>query len=179
MKNVLLFLGAALVIMACNSNDADGTSGSDSTNKQQSLIDAYKKIVKAIETGDSATLASLIPDDAVDHGASADGGDIKGKDIVRDLTEVHNDIDNLKMDVEQVAANDDHVFALVHMTGTTKENSIWGMPPKTKVDTRSIDVIKMKNGKATDHWTYVSPAEMMAAMQNGDLQPSVTDSVKH
>jgi predicted ester cyclase len=79
---------------------------------------------------------------------------------------VHKDIDNLKFEVIEDAASDDHIFALVHMTGTTNK-PVWGMPANHKIDSRSVDVIKVKDGKMSDHWGFYSMSEMMKMMGGG------------
>jgi hypothetical protein len=39
-----------------------------------------------------------------------------------------------------------------------------GMPAGTNVDMSPIEVSKFKDGKATEHWTFMQPAEMMKMM---------------
>jgi hypothetical protein len=58
---------------------------------------------------------------------------------------------------------------MVHMTGTTNK-PVWGMPAGHKMDGRSIDVIKVSNGKMTDHWTYMEMAELMKMMGGGNKE---------
>ena len=58
----------------------------------------------------------------------------------------------------------DYLFTLARLTGTTTANPGMGMPPNKKMDLKSVDVVKVKNGKATDHWQFVDPKEMMEMM---------------
>jgi predicted ester cyclase len=141
----------------------------DHHTAQKEMLESNRAVQRAIETGDSATLRKYMADDAVDHGGAPDGGDLKGEEIVRTLSSIHNDIDNLKFETIQEAANDDHVFALVHVTGTTNK-AVWGMPAGFKMDSKSVDVIKVKDGKMVDHWSYFDMKEMMAMM--GGVKPA-------
>jgi predicted SnoaL-like aldol condensation-catalyzing enzyme len=127
------------------------------------MLESNRKVLKAIETGDSATIRQYISEDATDHGAGENGADMKGADIIKMLTDVHNHIDNLKFEVVQEAANGDHLFCLARMTGKVKD-PVWGMPAGMQADMTSVDVIRVKDGKMVDHWNYVSPADMMKMM---------------
>lgn len=132
-------------------------------DNHQKMMDANSKVMKAIETGDKATIENHIAADAIDHGGNPDGSDMTGTEVINMLSNVHNDIDNLKMEIIQQAANDDHVFSLVRMTGTTNK-PVWGMPSNFKMDMKSIDMLKMKDGKMVEHWSFMEPAEMMKMM---------------
>ena len=55
------------------------------------------------------------------------------------------------------------------MRGKAKENP-WGMPVGMEVDDMVTDVVKIKDGKATEHWSFTSQKdihEMMSAMSGG------------
>lgn len=156
MKKLLFYssMTAYLFIAGCK----DGSHTGDSA-----MLEASHQVYKGIETGDTALLNKYIADDAIDHGGGADGGDVKGPEIISMLAGIHNDIDNLKMDVVQEATNADHVFTLVHMTGTTNK-PVWGMPANFTIDNKSIDLLKMAEGKITEHWGFMEMAEMMKMM---------------
>lgn len=165
----LLILGLsaiAIVLFACNGKGGvepavAAADGKDSTH--QAMLKANREVQHAIETGDTVTLRKYISSDATDHGGGPNGADLKGDDIVKMLANVHNDIDNLKFETLEEAANDDHIFAMVHVTGTTKR-PVWGMPANFKMDSKSVDVIKVKDLKMVDHWNFADPAEMMKMM---------------
>jgi predicted ester cyclase len=164
----LSFLTLATIVFACMScNDKAGTETTTNgpTGKQKEMIDANRQVQHAIETGDTAILAKYIGDDAVDHAGGPNGSDLKGPEIRKMLGSIHNDIDNLKIEVQQEAANDDHIFCLSTMTGTTNK-AVWGMPKGHKMNSKSVDVIKVKDGKMVDHWGFYEMAEMMAMMNS-------------
>ncbi len=124
-----------------------------------------RAIYKAIETGDVSTLKNYIAKDAVDHSGGANGQDItNGDSIIAMLGDIHNSFTNLKMDIIADAVNGDYVFTLVHMTGTTNANPGMGMPPNKTIDSKSVDVVRLKDGKAVEHWSFEDPKEMMQMM---------------
>lgn len=156
MKKIIkgLFFGMMLCILSCTT----------APNDHKAMLELNQAVLKSIETGDTATLSKYIAANAVDHGGAPDGGDMVGTQLIQMLGSVHNDIDNLKMDIIQEAANDTHVFTLVHMTGTTNK-AVWGMPANHKIDSKSVDLIQVKNGQLVDHWGFFKMEEMMAMMQ--------------
>ena len=136
-----------------------------SFSQEEKNLANNKEIYKAIQTGDVSKIKDYIDKDAVDHGGGANGQDVKGGDsIIAMLGNIHNSFTDLKMEVIADATNGDYVFTLVHLTGTTTANPGMGMPPNKKMDSKSVDVVKVKNGKAIEHWEFMDPKEMMAMM---------------
>src|SRR5688572_14454149 len=118
LSNYVLILMLTLVF-ACNDKTADtDATATGNSDKQKEMMESNRAVQRAIETGDSVTLRKYITAESIDHGGGPNGEDIKGDDIVRMLSSIHNDIDNLKFETLQEAANEDHVFALVRLTGT-------------------------------------------------------------
>lgn len=46
-----------------------------------------------------------------------------------------------------------------------------GFPPSTKMDSRSVDVVKLKDGKAQEHWAFMSMPDVMMMKGNGGMPP--------
>lgn len=129
------------------------------------LLANNREVYKAIETGDVSKLNDYIDKDAVDHEGGPNGRDVMGGDsIIAMLGRIHNSFTDLKMDVMAEAINGDYLFTLVHMTGTTTATPGMGLPPNKQVDSKSVDVVKLKDGKAIEHWEFVDPKEMMSMM---------------
>lgn len=164
---------AGVLLVACNDSETKSSTATSSTN--QNLLDMNRQVFRAIETGDSATLAKYIGDDAIDHGGAPDGGDLKGKQIVAMLAGIHNDIDNMKFEILEDAANDDHVFTLARLTGTTNK-PVWGMPANHKMDSKGVDVVRVKDGKIVEHWGFLDQQEVMKMMQAGGGHSNATDT---
>ena len=129
---------------------------------------------KALENGDSVTIKKWINADAVDHNGSSTGEDIVGGDkIAGMLTQMHNSFEpGLKMNIVSQAVDGDYLYSLVEMKGTTTANPGMGFPPSTKMDSRSVDVVKLKDGKAQEHWGFMSMPDVMMMMKGQGAMPS-------
>jgi ketosteroid isomerase-like protein len=184
MKHFLIAM-AALALISCNSDTK--VAGTEDKNDHMEMAkkntDKMKAVYHAIETGDVSGLDTLIAEDAVDHNGNPDGTDVKGRDNIKKmLGEIHTYFDNLKMEYmsDATSADGEYQFALVRMTGKSKANP-WGMPVGMDMDDTSVDVVKIKDGKATDHWGFMSMKdmnEMMQGMKGGSMPPAKDTAAK-
>jgi predicted SnoaL-like aldol condensation-catalyzing enzyme len=158
-------IGIMVILTACNNSGSSSSTSTTSTNDSSGSMTEQnmaknRSVYKAIETGDSATIRPLIADDAVDH-QGPNGQDVKGgAEITHMLADMHNHVSGMSFDVVSDAAKGDYVFSMVDMKGTMKDNSM-GMPAGTKLDGRSVDVIRIKDGKMVEHWGFMDPKDMM------------------
>lgn len=170
MKRILLSAAAAMfLLISCN--DKGGGDSQAAKNKEN-----YKKVLKAIETGDTAVLSEYIAKDAVDHGAGPNGSDLKGDSTIAALSHAKNGFTDMKFELLADAAEGDYVFGMVRLVGTASATPIWGFQPNQKVNTITVDVVKCKDGKAVDHWAFMDPKDAMAMMQ-GMQQPKMEDKM--
>ena len=179
MKQVLFLLITTVVIISCNDTaKVADTDNADNTKMTENM----KNVYRAIETGDVSKLDSMIADDVVDHNANPDGSDMKGRDNVKKmLSEIHAYFeDGFKMEMlsDALSSDGNYHYAMVRMTGKAKANP-WGMPVGKEIDDTSVDVVKLRDGKATDHWGFMSMAdfnETMKEMKGG--MPPAKDNTK-
>ncbi len=172
MKQIFSLLVAAAIILSCNdSTKVAGANETADTRDAAKKTEVVKEVYKAIETGDVSKISEHIADDFVDHNANMDNSDIKGKDsVLKMLSTIHTYFEpGLKMEFISDAVSEDGTlhYSTVRMTGKAKENP-WGMPVGMDVDDTSVDVIKYKDGKVTDHWGFMSMGDindMMKSMQ--------------
>jgi hypothetical protein len=166
----LLFTAATcllLFLVSCKDTDTTTTTSSDNSQNEKNLA-KNREVYKAMENGDVSTIKEFMDTDAIDHGGNPDGSDLKGGDsILAMIGKVHTGFSDIKVEVLADAANGDYIFSLINLKGTTNSTPVWGMPANTKIDSRGVDVIKIKDDKATDHWYFMDPKEM-AAMMGGD-----------
>ena len=155
---------AALLLIACTNKSSNADTGS--TSQMDSNMANNLKIYPAIQSGNVSTLDTLFSSDVVDHDGPM-GKDVKGKDsIMKMLGDMHNHIKDLKLDVISSAANGDYIFTLVHVTGTVIDSTMG--KPGEKIDSKSVDVVKMKDNKMAEHWGFSDDSEVqkqMMAMQ--------------
>lgn len=190
MKKIIFALAGMTLFVACNDTSVAGTS---KTN--DSTATTYTKnseaIYHAIETGDTSNLNDFIAEDIVDHNGGNNGQDIRGRDSVKAmLAQIHTYFDNFSIEriSEATSADGNYHFALVRFRGTAKQNP-WGMPMGMKMDDTYVDVVKISNNKATDHWGFMSNGDIMEMMQmqssspknqqNMMNQPAKPDSAKY
>jgi hypothetical protein len=82
--------------------------------------------------------------------------------------------DGLKMEFISDALSSDgvYLYTTVRMKGKAKANP-WGMPVGEDVDDTSVDLVKLKDGKATEHWSFMSMEDIneMMKMTQQETQP--------
>jgi predicted ester cyclase len=168
MKKIFCFAAVStlMLLMSCtdSSDKTMSSTSTDSTAKSEVEVNQAnnRAIMNAIEKGDSSAIDSLIASDAVDH-AGPHMTEVKGDSLKSMLSNMHKGVSDLKIDIIRDAADGDYVFTLSRMTGTTT-NSSMGMPANTKMDMTGVDLVKFKDGKAVEHWSYMDPKDMMKMM---------------
>jgi len=165
MKKFFCLTGICIYcLISCtdSTKPATDTTAAPEQSQAEKNKDVNRAIMKAIEAGDSAAIDTLIAADAIDH-SGPNEIEMKGDSLKKMLSHMHSDVSDLKMDIKESAAEGDYVFTLSTMTGTTKTADM-GMPANTKMDMTGVDVVKFKDGKAVEHWSYMDPKDMMKMM---------------
>ncbi len=132
---------------------------------------AAHAINRAIESGDMSNVGDYIATDALDH--SGEHGDVVGLDSIKaELAPVHKLAANdLKFEVVKDLADSDYVFQWERMTGTAATAGM-GVPVGSKFSVATLGVTRFKNGKATEHWEFMQPADMMKMMAAPAVPPA-------
>jgi len=175
MKQVLFLLITMSVIISCN-DTANVAGANDDKTVDNRNHENMQEVYRAIETGDVSKLDTLMADDVVDHNANPDGSDIKGRDSVKKmLADIHNYFDGLKMEMLSDATSSDgnYHFTMLRMKGKAKANPM-GIPVGEEIDDTNVDVVKIKDGRATDHWGFMSMADFQDMMKKmpGAMPPA-------
>ena len=177
MKRLLIAIASVALLYSCDNTTA--VAGTEEENKAAKNTENSKAVYRAIETGDVAALDSFLAEDIIDHNGNMDGSDIVGRDSVKAmLSKIHTYFDNFKIEFisDATSADGNYHYALSRMTGTSKANP-WGMPVGMQMDDMSVDVIKIRDGKAAEHWGFMSMGdfqEIMKMMEGG--QPNTADT---
>jgi ketosteroid isomerase-like protein len=177
MKKLLIAVAAMVVMVSCETK-VSNESGTNSTAAAEKNAEGTKKVFHALETGDVTGLDSLFTEDVIDHDAGPQGQDIKGRDSVKAmLGKMHTFFEGLKIDMMSHATSADGQYHYVtsRMTGKATAANPWGIPAGMDVDDTSVDVIKMKDGKCSEHWGFLSwkdVNEMMMGMKQGSGKPA-------
>ena len=183
MKRLFLMMIAAALLVSCDEQtDAVGSRADDDDQSMaQRNTEHSRAIYRAIETGDVSGLDSVLDENVIDHNANPDGSDLMGRDSVKHfISQIHLYFDNLKVEhvADATSADGNYHFAMVRMTGKSKENP-WGMPVGIDMDDTMVDVVKIKDGMAAEHWGFMSQQdhnEIMSSM--GGAKP-VTDTTRN
>lgn len=184
MKKGLLAVAITALLLSCNDGAHDGTTTSVDTNNDHTTqvkrnTEHNREIYRAIETGDVSKLDSFIAEDIVDHEGNM-GKDIVGRDSVKHhISKIHTYFEGLKVEsiADATSADGQYHFAMVRMTGKAKANP-WGIPVDTDMDDTNIDVVKIRDGKAVEHWSFTSQKDMMEMMgaMGAGKPPVIKDS---
>jgi predicted ester cyclase len=159
MKKILLALTAIFILFSISANAQSKSGKSDKARKN---IETCNMINKAIMSGDMNMLDNAIAKDAVDHAGMH--GDVMGLDSIKsELGKFHSMVPDMKFEVIREVADDEYVFQWMRFTGTTATADM-GMPAGTKMDMTAVEVSKMKDGKAVEHWEFMQPSDMMKMM---------------
>mgnify|MGYP001217208875 CR=1 FL=1 len=153
----ILAAGAIGLLSSCSGNGG-GMSAAAKKN-----LDAMHGISNAFKTKDFSKVGDFIAEDAVDHGG--DMGDVKGLANIRAQFEkwASSTRDETEETVKELA-DDDYVMSWLHMKGTYTKDEM-GHKAGDMFDMNTLEVSKCKDGKATEHWTFLDVRDMMKMMQ--------------
>ena len=162
MRKICLLLVSFLSVymIACNNAGTETTSSeSKATNSMAEKNLASQRIVTdAFKSGDVSKIDSAVANDFVGH---SEHGDMGRDSLKAMISAMKTQFPDLKMDIIKEVGDDEYVFTLMRMSGTS--NGQMGMPAGP-YDFHSLEVSKFKDGKAVEHWSYMQPKEMMAMM---------------
>jgi len=168
-----LFAGAILCfLISCNNEKStvETTAGTEEeSSAKKKNLEASHTVVKAFDTGDPSMIDSVVASDFVDHS--------EGKDQNRDSLKAmivawKADSKDSKSEIIKELADDEYVFSWMRFTGTS--SGAMGMPAGP-YNMTSIEVVRFKDGKAVEHWSFMEPREMMKMMAQ---QPTADKKAK-
>lgn len=152
-----LFALALLFFISCSTKGGNGLSA-----KAQKNIEISRAIVKCFETNDFSKIDEYIAEDAVDHAGPT--GDIKGRDSIKAvMIQMSQAMTDVKSETVKDFADDDYVFMWSNQSATMKE-AMMGMPAGMKYTASVIEASRFKDGKVVEHWTFMTPEEIMKMM---------------
>ena len=167
MKNLVLIASLACFcfLLSCN-NDKGGMS-----DKAKKNLESANAIAKMFESGDFSKLGDYIAADGVDH--SGMKGEIKGVDNMKAAyTEMTSTMGDMKNKTVKELADDDYTFQWMEESFTSKaDDPMMGVKAGERKTVNAIEVSKFNSdGKATEHWTFISFGDMMSMMPKPTMQ---------
>jgi predicted ester cyclase len=165
----LMMVSPACIFISCN--DKSGPSAAAQKN-----LDAMHGINTCIQSKDFNKLGDYITEDAVDH--AGEQGDLKGLATIKaELIKMVAGSKDEKMTVIKELADDEYVMSWQTYSGTAVTDQM-GMKAGDKFNMSAIEVAKFKDGKATEHWSFMQPADMMKMMPPPPAPTMKTDTAK-
>jgi steroid delta-isomerase-like uncharacterized protein len=134
-----------------------------------------KKIAKrfydeVMNDGKLNVIDELVADNYVEHEEFA--GLPQNKEGVKQFVNLYrNAFPDLKADVQHIIAEDDKVVILYNLSGTHKGEFLGNKASGRRFELPYADVVRFKDGKATEHWGYADSIKMIEQLQI-DLTPA-------
>jgi steroid delta-isomerase-like uncharacterized protein len=160
MKKILFLLVLAAIIFSCNDAANDSMSDQAASNKAK----AQRFYDEVINGHNPALIDTFCTKDFTDHNPSQ-GHSGKGSDDLRAaFTEMFAAFPDVKLTPDFIIAKGDTVVAYVTMTGTNS-GAMGPMPATNKsFKINGIDIILVKDGKATDRWGVFDDMSLMTQL---------------
>jgi predicted ester cyclase len=159
MKKIFLLFAAAALIVSCMPNNASNKKEADNKAKFQRFYD------EVINAHNPNAVDSFCTADFTDHQPSP-GHTGKGLDDLKaEFKDFFTAFPDIHMKTEMMVADGDTVMALITMTGTNSGAIGPNMPATNKqINVQGMDVIVIKDGKASDRWGFNEEGKMMQQM---------------
>lgn len=166
MKRFFFTAAVCMLAFIISCNDA-GKTDSANTDKSAENKAKFKIVYNALETGDVSKLDSVMDKDILDH---TPFGDVKGIDSVKKwFVDFHKNTKDVKIESIANGTDGDYVLDYTRWTGTMTA-PFMGMPAGP-MDMTGIDVVKLKDGKAVEHWSFMDIRDAMKMMGGGEPKP--------
>jgi predicted ester cyclase len=167
MKKILSLctIGLLIFLVSCSDEKTESTTGSDTmSSKENSMAEknlaAFHVVSNAFETGDVSGIDSVVAADFISH---TERGDMGRDSLKAMIVNMKKQFADMKTENLKELADNDYIMGMRRYSGTS--NGEMGMPPKGQpYNFRSIEVVKFKDGKATEHWAYMEMSDMMKMM---------------
>jgi steroid delta-isomerase-like uncharacterized protein len=166
------FLAGVAGISGCAKSSTGGVTdstkaatGDVATNKA-----AAQKVYDMFNAKNFDSLGQVISSDAVDHDPEpGQGPGLAG--IITAMKGFYAAFPDLKFTAVEMVGEGDLVAANIKMTGTN-DGPIMGMPAThKKIDISGMDMMRFKNGKATERWGAFDTRSMMQQLGMGGPPP--------
>jgi predicted SnoaL-like aldol condensation-catalyzing enzyme len=159
MKKLLFMPMAAAVACLFSCKNEQTASVPGPTGAAAKNLEAMHVITSAFDSGDTSRINDVVSTDFRDHAEPQ----AKNRDSLKAMIVAWKaDSKDSKTEVIREVADDEYVFSWLRFTGTSSGTAP-GMPAGP-YNMTSIEVVKFKDGLATEHWSFMEPAEMMKYM---------------
>ncbi len=164
MKNAIFIIATALLAVSCNAPDNSATMKEDANRaKMQRFYDEVFNAhnPNAIDSFCTTAFVDHMPDPGTD-GKGIEVTKTSFKNFFAGFPDIH-------VTTHFIVAHGDTVTSYINMTGTNSGPMMGMAATNKKVDVDAIDIVVLKDGKATDRWGY---SDAMKMMQQLGLMPA-------
>jgi hypothetical protein len=175
MKKLSFAFSAVILCLSLSCNDNDKTASTNEktasttesgpSEKAKKNLENTKAIISMFKTADFSKAGDYIAADGVEH--SGPMGEVKGLDSLKVMfAQMSNMMSDANNEVVKGLSDDDYSMVWIKQSWTAKtDDPMMGMKAGQKGNMESIEVCKHgADGKITDHWSFVSMADMMKMM---------------
>jgi len=132
-------------------------------------IEVVKSFYPMLEKGDWAGIERITDAGFIDHNSYTPPAGVAGRDsVMKGMKDFKEGFPNMKFDILHTAIDGDIVFVNYHFTASN-DGPFMGMPATNKkADYTGVDMIRMKDTVAMEHWDYgdnITYMKQMGLMQ--------------
>ncbi|NOT52085.1 MAG: SnoaL-like domain-containing protein [Chitinophagaceae bacterium] len=163
MKKFLFILsaGAICLLSSCRNKKDEGSKKEENgmSETARKNLESMKIVTTAFETGDVSMIDSAVSADFVDH---TERGDLNRDSLKSMIKMMHSGKSTFKFNTVKQLADDEYAMSWYEITGTSDGS----MMPPGPIKMNSVDVVRFKDGKGVEHWSFAEYREMAKAMQD-------------
>ena len=125
--------------------------------------DAMRFFDEVLNAGDMAVIDEIVHDDLVDH-EEVPGLPPTKAGVSMWVNMLRSAFPDMHVTVLRMVAEGDEVWVHSRLTGTHR-GEFMGIPPtEQKIDIEGIDRVRVRDGKAIEHWGVTDTAKMLEQM---------------
>jgi predicted SnoaL-like aldol condensation-catalyzing enzyme len=152
----ILAISFIALLVSCNQATTEQTStGAPAKKEEDKKAQVVKSLYPLWEKGDWISIEKMVSADFTDHNPWVSAAGVSGRDsLIQSLKEFKEAFPTMRFDVLHTAVDGDMVFVHYHFTGSN-DGPFMGMPATNKkLDYMGVDLIRVKDSVATEHWDY-------------------------
>jgi len=156
MKKLFYLLGLAAIVASCN------MPSKQSESKMEANKAGVQRFYDEVFNGHNlAMMDSFCTTDFVDHNPDAPHTGKGIEDVRANLKDFFTAYPDIHIKTNFMVASGDTVVSYITMTGTNS-GAMGTMPPTNKsVEINGVDLLVIKDGKATERWGFFEEMKMM------------------
>lgn len=165
MKKLTYLMILLFTVLSCTQENKQGKDAENASRNEQRMMEFYQTVMNE---HNPAMVDSFCTPDFVEHqpfpGYPADRIGLK-----MGLSELFTAFPDLTFTVDMIKSWSDTVITKIKMKGTNS-GAFMGMPATNKsIEIEGVDIVVLKNGKATEHWGYSEEMKMMSQLGMGEF----------